>query len=107
MISTHILDTSLGQPAADVGVALERHEKGEWKTVADLRTNTDGRIVFNNAQEAGAYRLLFDIEPYFQRTGRESFFLKTPVVFKISDTGRKYHIPLLINPYGLSTYRGS
>lgn len=107
MISTHILDTSLGNPAAGVEVKLEREVGGAWKEVSKQATNADGRIAFNNAAEAGNYRLTFDIEGYFKKSGRESFFLAVPVAFRITDVNRKYHVPLLLNPFGYSTYRGS
>ncbi len=105
MISTHILDTSLGLPAAAVKVLLEKKSGEVWQPVAVGETNNDGRHAFACPAEAGDYRLTFFIEDYFR--GRESFFLNTPVSFRISDTARKYHVPLLLNPYGLSTYRGS
>jgi 5-hydroxyisourate hydrolase len=105
MISTHILDTTKGMPASGVTVVLEKSEQGNWRTIGEDQTNADGRIAFDCPKEAGTYRLTFQIEAYFQNEA--SFFLNTPVVFKIQDTGRKYHVPLLLNPYGYSTYRGS
>jgi 5-hydroxyisourate hydrolase len=107
MISTHILDTSLGMPAKDVSVVLEKLEGLEWQKLFESKTNTDGRIAFDCAYEAGDYRLTFDIVDYFKSHNQESFFLNTPVAFRITDTKRKYHVPLLLNPYGYSTYRGS
>ena len=105
MISTHILDTSRGMPAAGVTVLLEKALGGHWQKVGEGRTNQDGRHAFECPFEAGDYRLTFFIEEYF--AGQESFFLNTPVSFRVKDTQRKYHVPLLLNPYGLSTYRGS
>lgn len=105
MISTHILDTTKGVPAAHVTVILEKQSSDSWKEIGNDKTNNDGRINFNCPPEEGTYRLTFKIEEYFK--GEESFFLNTPVVFKISNTNRKYHVPLLLNPYGYSTYRGS
>ena len=107
MISTHILDTSLGQPAKDVRVVLEIFETNKWTLVSADKTNADGRIVFNDKAAAGDYRLTFDTMEYFKRNNQECFFLDTPVAFRITDTSRKYHVPLLLNPYGYSTYRGS
>ena len=107
MISTHILDTSLGNPAAGVTVQLEKQGNEMWQKIDEQRTNGDGRIVFNCPQEAGNYRLIFFVEDYFQLAKQESFFLNTPVAFKITNTQRKYHVPLLLNPFGFSTYRGS
>jgi len=108
MISTHILDTSLGKPASGVWVTLEKkQEPGEWVSLKREQTNTDGRINFDCPYEKGIYRLSFEIEDYFSQNKCESFFQNTPVVFKVADTQRKYHVPLLLNPYGYSTYRGS
>lgn len=105
MISTHILDTTKGAPAANVKVTLEQKLGEQWKDVGSDSTNTDGRIVFNGPKEVGIYRLTFYIENYF--VGQESFFMNTPIVFQVKSTDRKYHVPLLLNPYGYSTYRGS
>lgn len=107
MISTHILDTSLGVTAQEVVVELAKYENDKWQVVASEKTNSDGRIVFNCAAVAGVYRLKFEIEDYFLKNKITPFFVVAPVVFKIEDTNRKYHIPLLLNPFGYSTYRGS
>lgn len=107
MISTHILDTSLGNPAANVPVILEKKSGGAWQTLATEKTNNDGRIVFSTSAEAGVYRLTFQVEEYFQKNNLKPFFLDAPVTFQITDTNRKYHVPLLLNPFGYSTYRGS
>lgn len=107
MISTHVLDTSLGTPAADVDVVLERLEGTAWRPLANEKTNTDGRIAFKLASEPGRYRLVFQIETYFQRCKVAGFFTSAPVEFRIDDVSRKYHVPLLLNPFGYSTYRGS
>lgn len=107
MISTHILDTSLGMPAKDVRVVLEKREGSNWKVLFEDKTNADGRIAFNTEYLEGDYRLTFDTVAYFKSNKQESFFLDTPVAFCITDTKRKYHVPLLLNPYGYSTYRGS
>lgn len=105
MISTHILDTTKGAPAADVTVVLEKKSDKGWQAVGIDKTNADGRIVYDCPKEKGVYRLTFHIEDYFK--GEEHFFMNTPVVFQIKHTDRKYHVPLLLNPFGLSTYRGS
>ena len=105
MISTHILDTTKGLPAANVTVILEQKNKDTWKEIGTDKTNIDGRIVFNCPKEVGVYRLTFKIEEYFKN--EEHFFLNTPIVFQVKNTERKYHVPLLLNPYGYSTYRGS
>ncbi len=105
MISTHILDTTKGLPAADVPVVLEKQNGSSWKEVGMHKTNTDGRIVFQCPNEVGVYRLTFHVEEYFKN--EEHFFLNIPIVFKVKNSDRKYHVPLLLNPYGYSTYRGS
>ena len=107
MISTHILDTSLGKPAKDVRVSLEKHDGTSWVVLFESVTNEDGRIAFNTSATEGDYRLTFDTVAYFKTNKQESFFLDTPVAFRITDVNRKYHVPLLLNPYGYSTYRGS
>jgi 5-hydroxyisourate hydrolase len=105
MISTHILDTTKGLPAAGVTVLLEQKHNDSWKEIGKEKTNNDGRIVYNCPKETGVYRLTFMIEEYFK--DEDHFFMNTPVVFNIKNTDRKYHVPLLLNPFGLSTYRGS
>lgn len=107
MISTHILDTSRGNPAEGVTVRLEKQNGGQWTEIGCGKTSSDGRVVFDCPREKGAYRLHFEIEEYFKGLQQESFFLNIAVPFQITDVQRKYHIPLLLNPYGHSTYRGS
>lgn len=107
MISTHILDTSVGMPAPGVEVKLEKYDGKSWQAVDANKTNDDGRIAFNCPAEQGVYRLIFEVDQYFETRQVENFFLRTPVTFKITDTNRKYHVPLLLNPFGYSTYRGS
>lgn len=104
MISTHILDTTKGVAAAGVSVMLEQKNSNDWKEIATCKTNIDGRIVFDCPREQGTYRLTFNIEEYFDG---DHFFMNTPVIFKVENTERKYHVPLLLNPYGYSTYRGT
>lgn len=107
MISTHILDIQLGTPAKDVEVILEKQKDGQWVSLKKDITNADGRINFDCPYESGRYRLTFQIEEYFRKNKLESFFLAIPVAFQITDTKRKYHVPLLLSPYGYNTYRGS
>lgn len=107
MISTHILDINLGSPAAEVKVVLEKQMGNSWDVIGDEKTNADGRITYDCSAEAGTYRLNFYIEEYLKRCGLEPFFVAAPVTFKITETNRKYHVPLLLSPYGYSTYRGS
>lgn len=114
MISTHILDTSKGIPASEVAITLEKKESanGEWIKLGSGITNTDGRLKFDCPKEKGIYKLIFEIEAYFKKDKAKGisgdfFFLDTPVVFQITNTDRLYHVPLLLNPYGYTTYRGS
>jgi len=107
MISTHILDTSKGFPASGVKVFLDSNRNGVWTDLASGETNSDGRHVFDIPYLAGQYRIRFGIEDYYSRSGMKPFFLDVPIAFEITDTTRKYHIPLLLNPFGYSTYRGS
>lgn len=109
MISTHILDTSTGSPAAGVPVTLQFKvgEGGAWSDVIQGETNPDGRFAFDCERLAGIYRITFGIEEYFKRDRRDFFFMNVPVIFHVEDTNRKYHVPLLLNPFGYSTYRGS
>lgn len=107
MISTHILDLNLGLPAIGVQVELEKKAGAQWETLHETVTNADGRIQFDVAAAAGTYRLIFKIDDYFKKQKMTPFFIVAPVTFQISDTKRKYHIPLLLNNFGYSTYRGS
>lgn len=105
MISTHILDTTKGVAASNVTVVLEQKHNDTWTLIGTDRTNTDGRIVFDCPKVAGVYRLTFEVEEYFK--SEEHFFMNTPIIFRVKNTDRKYHVPLLLNPYGYSTYRGT
>ena len=107
MISTHILDTTLGMPAKNVKVVLEKREGLAWVTLFKEITNNDGRIAFNTSYEKGDYRLIFETGEYLKSTNAESFFIDPVVTFRVNDINRKYHVPLVLNPYAYSTYRGS
>ena len=110
-LTTHVLDTTLGRPAA--GVALRLLRDGELLVSAS--TNTDGRcdspLLDGEAIQTGAYRLEFDIGAYYRGlsvTLPEPAFLDTVAIeFGIADVGAHYHVPLLVSPFGYSTYRGS
>lgn len=107
MISTHVLDTVTGEPARDVYVRLERNDTGGWATIAEGRTDEAGRLRYEvplHDWQAGGYRLLFYVEPYL---GGGAFFPEITVAFHVHDPDRPYHIPLLLSPYGYTTYRGS
>jgi 5-hydroxyisourate hydrolase len=105
-ISTHVLDTARGRPAAGIAVRLESRLAGsEWEPVADAVTDADGRaLLVSERAEAAVYRLRFDTGPYL---GDDHFFPEVTVVFRTSEDDRLYHVPLLLSPFGYSTYRGS
>ena len=105
-LSTHVLDTSLGKPAAGVTVVLES-VAGE--ALGDGITDGDGRVgsIGPERLEAGDYRLRFASGGYFSERGVEAFYPEVVVVFTIADADQHYHVPVLLNPFGYSTYRGS
>ncbi|MDB5228243.1 MAG: uraH [Bacteroidota bacterium] len=109
-ITTHILDTSKGSPAKGVNVVLYQQHGDNWNEVGKGMTNEDGRIsdLFTKETElvTGIYKLHFDTKRYFDETSVESFYPFVEIVFEIKND-RHYHVPLLLNPFGYSTYRGS
>lgn len=108
MISTHVLDTSRGRPAANVAITLDRRESGDWQEVARATTDADGRArELAHGAGPGMYRLTFEMAAYFSALGQEHFFPLVSVVFEIRNPSERHHIPLLISPFGYSTYRGS
>ncbi len=111
-ISTHILDTSRGKPAAAVNVSLEILNAGEgWSRLAQAQTDEDGRVkafALSDPQlQAGTYRLVFAIAAYFEALNEKTFYPEVTVVFRLEGGSEHYHVPLLISPFGYSTYRGS
>jgi 5-hydroxyisourate hydrolase len=109
MISTHVLDTSRGRPAAGVPVVLERQAGDGWEPVGDGRTDGDGRVaeLAPPGVGEGRYRLTFDTGAYFEASGQTGFYPQVTVLFAVDDGAGHYHVPLLLNPFGYSTYRGS
>jgi 5-hydroxyisourate hydrolase len=109
-ITTHILDTRLGRPAANVAVSLEKLDAAAWQVLGMGVTNHDGRlmdVLKPGALTIGRHRITFDTGAYFQRQQVESFYPSVTVEFEISDPSQHYHVPLLLSPFGYSTYRGS
>jgi 5-hydroxyisourate hydrolase len=111
-ITTHVLDVSIGRPAAGVTVALDRQmEAGEWVNIGTQTTDVDGRAreLTTDALELpeGTYRLTFDVGSYFGGKGTESFYQNVVIAFSVRDASQHYHVPLLLSPFGYSTYRGS
>lgn len=108
-ITTHVLDTSRGGPAADVSVLLERAVDSGWQPVAHGTTDADGRAgdLLSSTPEDGRYRLTFDTGAYFRAIGEVGFYPEVSVTFAVSPGEDHYHVPLLLSPFGYSTYRGS
>ena len=107
-ISTHVLDTMRGTPAAGLAVRLDRREPdGDWKVMGDAETDADGRVrsLAEDELESGEYRLEFDTRPYFERSGLDAFYPSIFVVFTFE--GGHLHVPLLLSAYGYSTYKGA
>ena len=108
-LSTHVLDLTAGKPAA--GVTIELRRVGEPAVLGTWRTNPDGRtdgpLLEGEAATPGEYELTFFVREYFSARGVESPFLdRVPIRFAMA-SGQRYHVPLLVSPYGYSTYRGS
>lgn len=110
-ITTHVLDTALGRPAADIAVTLmEVAADGSEVEVGRGATNSDGRVtdlVPEGHKIEGCYRLQFATKAYFDSAGRECFYPRVDVLFEVSAQREHYHVPLLLSPFGYSTYRGS
>lgn len=107
-ISTHVLDTMRGTPAAGLVVRLARHEPdGDWKEVGEAVTDSQGRIreMADEELEAGEYRLEFATGSYFERSGLSAFYPSISVVFSYEQG--QLHLPVLLSPYGYTTYRGT
>jgi 5-hydroxyisourate hydrolase len=109
-LTTHILDTTQGKPATGVLIVLYQQQDTDWKEIVRGITNHDGRITdwLPSAEvlPAGQYKLKFETGDYFKQSMISSFYPFVEVVFSITDTSH-YHVPLLLNPFGYSTYRGS
>ena len=109
-ITTHVLDTATGSPAAGMAISLFRLEGEEYVPLVVAQTNDDGRVPGFTADikiSAGKYRMIFDTGPYHEKQGVDSFYPEVQVHFAIANPEQHYHVPLLISPFGFSTYRGS
>jgi 5-hydroxyisourate hydrolase len=103
-ITTHVLDTARGCPAAGIPVTLERQQDG-WTRMGQGITNSDGRITDllpSGGLSAGTWRITFNLEDY-----QEGFYPYAAIVFRVTDPAAHHHVPLLLSPFGYSTYRGS
>ena len=110
-VTTHILDTSKGKPAQGVKIVLEKlWTDGTWIELGKGETNEDGRLpgllTEGKLLKPGVYRLVFDTASYFKKQGIKAFYPSVTIAFETFDQSH-YHVPLLLNPYGYSTYRGS
>jgi 5-hydroxyisourate hydrolase len=103
MITTHVLDTAQGRPASGVPVRLEVREPQGWTPLGAGQTDADGRLktLVKGELRVGTYRLIFDTQ------ARSAFFPEVSIVFAITEPGAHVHVPLLLSPFGYSTYRGS
>jgi 5-hydroxyisourate hydrolase len=109
-ITTHVLDTSRGRPAANLKVELHRKSGEDWKSIGAGVTDDNGRcngLLGEAILAVGTYRLVFHAGPYFQAQRIESFYSDIPVIFEVRDARMHFHVPLLVSPFGYSTYRGS
>lgn len=114
-LSTHVLDTALGKPAAGVRIMLYRVSGNSHRKIAEVTTNADGRtdapLLQGDALETGQYELVFCAGAYLRATGQAGdgvlFLDEIPIRFGVPDAAAHYHVPLLISPFAYSTYRGS
>ena len=108
-ITTHVLDTSVGGPAAGVRVFLEMRRGDAWESVGEGTTDDDGRVrdLLPNGAGPAIYRIRFDTAAYFEARGVKGFYPEVAIQFEVTDAGEHHHVPLLLSPFGYSTYRGS
>ena len=110
-ISTHVLDISRGLPVVGLNVILHTYTETNWVMIARGLTNKDGRITNFKASSTkfntGRYQICFDTEEYFRAIESRAFYPSVEIKFIVENSEEKYHIPLLISPFGYSTYRGS
>lgn len=110
MITTHVLDTALGRPGKAIAIELERADGASWQAVGSGHTDDDGRLrtlTPAGPVEPGTYRIRFHTGPYLAAHHQGGFFPVVEIQFAVVDGAQHYHVPLLISPYGYSTYRGS
>ena len=110
-LSVHVLNLENGLPSAEVNVILEAHKNGQWVKLSEAKTNQQGRIqaLFPENQPLGhgTYKVTFKTGDWFKAKQQQSFFPEVPVIFQTDGSVAHYHIPLLLSPYGYSTYRGN
>jgi 5-hydroxyisourate hydrolase len=109
-LSTHILDTTLGRPAAGVGLVLSQIQDGAWQEIGRGESDSDGRcktLLGNSSLQASTYKLRFATAEYFVKQKVTGLYPFVEIVFDVADPKQNYHIPLLLTANGYSTYRGS
>ena len=110
-LSVHVLNLQDGLPSPGVSVTLEKHAENGWQALNQAVTNEQGRITAlypqGQALQSGTYRVTFKTGDWFKKQQTASFFPEVPVIFAVDDSVAHYHIPLLLSPYGFSTYRGN
>ena len=109
-ITTHVLDTSRGRPAVGFQVGLQLKSGDTWKTLGTGLTDANGRcagLLGESPLEKATYRLLFNAGAYYKEHHLDTFYSEISIVFEVSHPETHYHVPLLISPFGYSTYRGS
>lgn len=108
-VTTHVLDTSTGKPATNVAARLERVTESGSALLGESVTNADGRIadLLDGPLERGRYRITFKTGAYFAERGVTCFFPEVSILFEVSEPAQHHHVPLLLSPFGYSTYRGS
>lgn len=112
-ITSHVLDTSRGKPAGAINVYLAMNQgdsaSPKWALIGTGTTNADGRVpgLSPDKIQPGNYRISFEVAKYFAAQNQDAFYSVVRIEFEIKDAGQHYHVPLLLNPFGYSTYRGS
>jgi 5-hydroxyisourate hydrolase len=110
-LSTHVLDTANGRPAARLNIQLWRIEGNQRLLLKEAVTNQDGRtdtpLLSGNELKLGVYELVFHVGPYFSDITEGAFLQEVPVRFRIVNSEENYHVPLLVSPWSYTTYRGS
>lgn len=110
-LSVHVLNLQDGLPSSEVKVSLEEQKNGKWVQLSQATTNEQGRIPAlypeGKKLEKGMYKVTFKTGDWFKAHKQKSFFPEVPVIFEVDGSVEHYHIPLLLSPYGYSTYRGN
>ena len=106
-ITTHVLDISRGKPAAGVAVVLETADGAGFKDAQRAATDDDGRVKTFAEVGAGVHRLTFDVGAHYAKSGVDTFYPQAQITFTVRDSAQHFHVPLLLSPFGYSTYRGS